>query len=191
MRRLILASGSPRRQELLQAVGADFVVNPSQASEEIEGALHPADLVQALALRKAEEVAARHADGLVIGADTIVALGSDVMGKPRDAADARRMLMQLAGHTHQVYTGVAVIDSSTLARQVVVECTQVTMRHLSLDEIERYIATGEPMDKAGAYAIQGKACLFITGIEGCYFNVVGLPLQRLNVILRDFGVDLL
>ncbi|MGE5654735.1 MAG: Maf family protein [Bacillota bacterium] len=191
MRRLILASGSPRRQELLQSVGADFVVDPSQCSEEIEGKMHPADFVKVLALRKAEDVAARYSEGLVIGADTIVVLDDEVMGKPRDEADARRMLIRLSGHTHQVYTGVAVIDASTLDKQVTTECTHVTMRGISLDEVERYIATGEPMDKAGAYAIQGKACLFITGIDGCYFNVVGLPLQSLNALLRAFGADLL
>mgnify|MGYP004704094767 CR=1 FL=1 len=191
MRRLILASGSPRRQELLQSVGADFVVDPSQASEEVEGAMHPAELVQVLALRKAAEVAARYSDGLVIGSDTIVALGDEVMGKPKDEADARRMLLRLSGHTHQVHTGVAIIDAASAKKQVAAECTQVTMRPISLDEVERYIATGEPRDKAGAYAIQGRACLFITGIDGCYFNVVGLPLQRLNTMLREFGVDLL
>lgn len=191
MRRLILASGSPRRQELLQSVGATVLVDPSRASEDTQGTLHPAELVMLLAVRKAEEVAKRHSDGLVIGADTIVALGDEVMGKPKDEADARRMLMRLAGHTHQVYTGIAVINAASSVQQVAAECTQVTMRNLSWDEIERYVATGEPMDKAGAYAIQGKACLFITGIEGCYFNVVGLPLQRLNGMLRDFGVDLL
>lgn len=191
MRRLILASGSPRRQELLQSVGADFLVDPSQASEETWGYMHPADLVKHLAERKAAEVASRYSDGLIIGADTIVALGDEVMGKPKDEADARRMLIRLGGHTHQVYTGIAVIDVASATRRLEFECTQVTMRPIALDEIERYIATGEPTDKAGAYAIQGKACLFVSRIEGCYFNVVGLPLHRLNAMLREFGVDLL
>lgn len=187
---VILASASPRRQELLQQVGCEFRVVTSDIIEEHNRQCPPAELAVSLASAKALDVAARVDDGeVIIGADTIVVLQGQVYGKPVDEDDARRMLTGLAGREHHVITGVAVVKGDSIWTDFAV--TAVTITALSAGEIERYIATGEPMDKAGAYAIQGIGALFIESIGGCYSNVVGLPLFTLSGLLKKTGVHLL
>jgi septum formation protein len=191
--RLILASQSPRRQELLQLLGWPFEVIPSTVDEAATPAgLAPAQLAGWLAERKAEEVAERHSDAVVIGADTLVVLGDHVMGKPVDDDDARRMLRALSGVTHRVITGVAIQrkGATPLRLGEVVE-TEVTFHCLTDNEIEAYLQTGEPMDKAGAYGIQGYGALLVQSVRGDYPNIVGLPVARLAVLLRSIGFTIL
>jgi septum formation protein len=187
--RLILASASPRRLELLRLLLVPFEVIPSRVEEEMPESAAPAEIARQLAALKAEDVAARHTDALVLGADTIVALGDTLLGKPRDAEDACRMLALLSGRTHQVITGIALAGAVPTVSEA--ESTDVTFRDLTPREIDAYLATGEPMDKAGAYALQGHAAAFITGIRGDYANVVGLPLCRLALLLRRHGTSVL
>lgn len=185
---LVLASGSPRRLELLSALGVDFSVLTSGVDEEFALGLEPEELVVQLAERKARAVAATLTAGLVIGADTTVVIDGEILNKPLDAADARRMLRQLCGRTHAVWTGIAVIDAAAGADNRSAVRSLVHMRDYGDDEIEAYVATGEPLDKAGAYAIQGGAGVFVRAIEGCYANVVGLPMCELAALLAQFGV---
>ncbi len=188
---LILASASPRRRELLQQIGAEFQVEVSHAQEVIDTSLAPEDMVQQLALQKAAAVAASHREGFVLGADTIVVNDGVLMGKPCSAEDATAMLRSLSGKWHQVMTAVALVDASgTREPWVAVEITNVKFRTLCETDIADYLATGESMDKAGAYGIQGYGALLVEKIEGCYFNVVGLPLQRVAAGLRDWGINL-
>jgi septum formation protein len=184
--KLILASASPRRRELLAQAGYHFDVQPSFLTESRRPEEDAIRFATRLAREKAEEVFVRHQPAIVLGADTVVVCDGEVMGKPADPADAERMLLLLAGRTHQVVTGVAVVwgSSSPPAIEVAAELTQVTMRALSPEEVSRYVATGEPMDKAGAYAIQGYAGRWIPRISGCYFNVVGLPLALVAAMLE-------
>ena len=191
MGRIILASGSPRRRELLTALGVkDLIVRPAAGEEIVPPDTPPAGIVMALAARKAREVLPTALAGdVVIAADTIVWLDGEVLGKPRDAAHARQMLLRLSGKTHSVFTGVCVAAGDRMLSGA--EETLVTFRDLSPREIDAYVATGEPMDKAGAYGVQGKASLFVAGIHGDFFNVVGLPLCRLGIMLKKVGVDLL
>jgi septum formation protein len=176
---------------LLRHIGIDFDVVPSEVDEKDHAAsTEPVLMAEALARAKAEDVASRE-DGLVVGADTIVVIDGEVLGKPVDAAEAVRMLTKLAGRTHTVITGLAVKDSSGGHLRVTHETTQVTMRNLTPQEVVAYVASGEPMDKAGAYAVQGLGALLVERIEGCYFNVVGLPLARLGLMLEEFGVRFL
>ncbi|HBA70001.1 MAG TPA: septum formation protein Maf [Lachnospiraceae bacterium] len=184
--RVILASASPRRKELLAQIGIAYEVVPSRAEEKTEKKL-PEEIVQELSAQKASEVCARleeqGEDGYtVIGADTVVSFQGEVMGKPKDAEDACRMLRILQGNTHQVYTGVTLCQKSQghPARFCTFyEKTDVSMYSMSAEEIEAYVATGEPMDKAGAYAVQGRCAAYIRGVCGDYNNVVGLPVGRL------------
>jgi septum formation protein len=184
---LVLASGSPRRRELLAQAGFHFEV---QVSSVVESRRPDEDAIRfatRLAREKAEDVFARRAPGVVVlGADTVVVCDGEVMGKPADAADATRMLLRLSGRTHQVVTGVAVVWQEGSA-EVAAELTHVTMRTISPQEVAEYVAGGEPMDKAGAYAIQGHAGRWIPRINGCYFNVVGLPLALVTSLLE--GVE--
>jgi septum formation protein len=184
---LILASASPRRRELLAQAGYRFEVQPSSIPESRRPGEDAIRFATRLAREKAEEVFARHqpsaAPIMVLGADTVVVCDEEVMGKPTDAADAARMLLLLSGRTHQVVTGVAVVWASGSA-EVAAEMTHVTMRTLSPQEVAGYVAGGEPMDKAGAYAIQGYAGRWIPRIHGCYFNVVGLPLALVTSLLE-------
>ena len=184
---LILASASPRRRELLIQAGYRFEVEPSSVVESRRPGEDAIRFTTRLAREKAAEVFARHqpstAPMMVLGADTVVVCDGEVMGKPADAADATRMLLLLSGRTHQVVTGVAVVWGSGSA-EVAAEMTQVTMRTLSPQEVADYVAGGEPMDKAGAYAIQGYAGRWIPRIHGCYFNVVGLPLALVTSLLE-------
>lgn len=187
---IILASASPRREQLLRQVGCDFRVEASRAEENNAAALPPAELVRRHALAKAQAVAATAPAGeIVIGADTIVALAGKVYGKPVDAAAAIDMLQELSGRTHSVWSGVAVVVADRCFTAAVE--TQVTLARLTPDQIRRYVATGEPLDKAGAYAVQGRGALFVERLDGCYFNVVGLPLQTLSQLLAQAGVELL
>jgi septum formation protein len=185
---LILASGSPRRFELLSTLGLPFTVVTSGVDETVDDESNPAAIVVHLAERKAAAVAKTLDERLVIGADTTVVLDGLVLNKPADDADARRMLRLLRDRTHEVWTGVVVIDAESGRRDSSAVQSLVRMRGYSDAEIEAYVATGEPLDKAGAYAIQGDAGVFVAGIEGCYANVVGLPLCALTSLLGRFGV---
>lgn len=185
---VILASASPRRAEILKTLGLSFQVVPSGASEDpLEGEA-PADYVIRVARAKAAGVAAALASGLVIGADTIVVVDGRSIGKPADVEEARGMLRMLSGRWHAVMTGVAVRDAATGREVAEHEKTLVRFREISEAEIDEYVATGEPLDKAGAYAIQGRAMLFIDEIAGNYHNVVGLPPTVLARMFKRFGV---
>lgn len=188
--KIVLASGSPRRRELLETLGLEFEICPAKGEEKAEAGLPPEKLVCALAGAKAAEVAEKYSDdAVIIAADTIVWAEGEVLGKPKDEADAARMLKMLSGRSHKVFTGMAVGCGRPFAYAA--EETEVFFRELSDDEISAYISTGEPMDKAGAYGIQGMASLFVEGIKGDYYNVMGLPLCRLGEILKSIGVRLL
>ena len=187
---MILASQSPRRRELLGQMGFSFTVRPARGEELPHPELTPAQLVEELARQKALEVSAgADADDVVVAADTVVAVDGTVLGKPRDRAHAAEMLSALSGREHTVYTGVAVKRGETLL--VEHEATQVRFRRLTEREIDLYIQTGEPMDKAGSYGIQGYGALLVEGIRGDYFNVVGLPICRLGRMLAQVGEDTL
>jgi septum formation protein len=186
--KLILASASVRRAEILHEAGFSFTVLSSAIDETPYPGESAHDLVQRLAFAKAELIAARAVGpAIVIGADTEVTLEGHIFGKPRSTDDARHMLEKLSGRTHAVVTGVALIRLPDAERLTFVESTLVHFNMLSADEISRYLATGEPHDKAGGYAIQGRAGRYIPRIEGCYFNVVGLPLARLQHALTSLG----
>ena len=186
---IVLASASPRRRELLGRFVPDLVIDPADGPEIVPEGASPEQAVLALSLGKARQTAQRHPGNIVIGADTVVALDGTILGKPRDEADAARMLRSLSGRTHTVCTGVTVISGDTVMSRA--EATDVHFRGLTDREIAAYIATGEPMDKAGAYGIQGAASLFVKGIDGDYFNVDGLPLCLLGQMLETMGVSLL
>ncbi|ADO58100.1 septum formation protein Maf [Paenibacillus jamilae] len=193
--RIILASTSPRRKELLAYLRLPFEVVPSHADESTPESWTPQQIVETLAARKAEAVVRTAAQseeaGLVIGSDTIVVLEDSVLGKPADHADAVRMLTALQGRTHRVYTGVACIHTGTGKMLVRHRQTEVTMKPLNQEQIVAYVNTGEPSDKAGSYGIQGMGATLVESIQGCYFNVVGLPLSLLSDMLSDFGVNVL
>jgi len=180
---LVLASASPRRQELLRSAGIDFVVQPAHLPEEPLPGEKAQDCAERLARAKALAVAAQRPQDIVLGADTVVVIDGQILGKPTDAADAARMLRLLSGRSHDVITGVCVVAGGQWS--VARETTAVTMSEISEQEIAEYIATGEPMDKAGAYAIQGIASGWIPRIEGDYSNVVGLPTALVERMLRQ------
>jgi septum formation protein len=192
MHRLILASASPRRRELLKQAGFTFEVRPAQVNEDPYPDEDPIAYVVRLARHKAKSVLAEISSdapaqsAVVLGADTTVTLDGHILAKPEDAADAARMLRMLSGRTHRVITGVAV--ASAKGTEVAAEITGVQFLTLTDEEIDAYIATGEPMDKAGAYGIQGYAAKWIPRIEGCYFNVVGLPLALVSTMLEAVRV---
>jgi len=187
---IILASGSPRRAELLQQIKLPFTIQVSDVDEDNIEKGEPSEWVQRLALAKAKDVAHKFDKGLIIGADTIVVYENRVLGKPQNIQQAIKMLEFLSGSTHRVLTGIALVDVTTKEAITDVEITEVKFRVLTKKEIEAYVASGEPMDKAGSYGIQGLGALFVEGISGCYFNVVGLPLNRLARILQHFGVEI-
>ena len=182
--RVILASASPRRRELLALVGIPHVVEPADIDESYRDGEEAAEHAERLAREKAATIVARNADAIVIAADTIVLCGGVRMGKPAGEAEARKMLERLSGRSHEVVTGMALLAPPAV-RIIDAESTRVVFRRLTAAEIERYIATGEPFDKAGAYAIQGYASAFIEKIRGCYFNVVGLPVARLFAMFGE------
>ena len=205
MSQIILASQSPRRKELLEQIGLEFEICPAKGEEIITKTI-PEEVVMELSKQKAEEVAAMvssysethkeittPSDILVIGADTVVAYDGKILGKPKDEADAKAMLSMLSGNTHSVFTGVTLvlIDKTGRAGELVFyEKTDVKMHEMSELEIDRYIATGEPMDKAGSYGIQGKCAIYIEKIGGDYNNVVGLPIARIYQELKKIGIDI-
>lgn len=193
---LVLASASPRRQDLLRQVGLSFVVRPATIDEDavarrLPAGSGPAAIAMLTAQAKAEAVAAdpAHAAAVVLGADTVVALGDEVFGKPADADEAVDMLRRLSGRTHTVYTGVCLVQAAARKLAVAAEATGVTMHTLTDKQIRAYVSSGEPLDKAGAYGIQGLGAVLVERIEGCYFNVVGLPLPRLCRMLEDFSIS--
>jgi septum formation protein len=181
---LVLASASPRRVALLRQVGAEFTVVDPGPDREWPGEAEPRHGVRALALGKARRVAAKRPGCVVIGADTVVVLRGIRLGKPKGAPEAREMLRRLHGRTHEVWTGLAVVRDGD--QRTAAECTTVRIARLDDREIDAYVATGEPLDKAGAYGIQGLAAQFVRRIEGDYANVVGLPLGRLRQVLAEF-----
>lgn len=184
---LILASASPRRQELLRIFGCPFTVRAADIDETMDPDKAPFDEVARVSRQKAQAIAAGQ-DDVIIAADTIVVCCGKVLGKPRDAEDARRMLSLLSGRDHQVMTGCTVMRGSQAV--TFTEVTDLHFRPLLPQEIRRYILTGEPMDKAGAYGIQGGAALFCQRMEGDYYNVMGLPLCRLGQVLRDMAPEI-
>lgn len=187
--KIILASSSPRRAEILRNAAIPFETLAEVIDETRRPGELRADYLRRLALAKARTAAIQRdpGDSLFIGADTVVVAGDEILGKPGSPEDAHRMLRLLSGATHQVHTGLAVIRRPGATEAVIEEATSVTFAPLSDQEIDAYIATGEPFDKAGAYGIQGIGGRYVTRIEGCYFNVMGLPLARLWVLLREFG----
>ena len=185
MEQFILASNSPRRRELLQKVVKEYEVMSSSVNEENIHAKTPAALVQTLAKMKAEDIAKKHPYAVVIGCDTVVEINGIALGKPHNKKEARETLHLLSGNTHAVHTGVCI--QKEVEQTCFVETSNVFFAHMSDAEIEKYIATDEPYDKAGGYAIQGEAAKFITKIEGCYFNIMGLPVAHLYKVLKDLN----
>lgn len=190
-KQIILASGSPRRKELLELTGLKFVVEPPDINENMNDKETPREHVERLAQAKAASVAREHPDAVVLACDTAVILnGRIVFGKPENKKDAKEMLEQLAGKEHTVVSAVAIIWLKKNRQHVVTVETKVRMKQLEDWEIQWYLASGEPLDKAGAYAIQGRGSIFIEGIIGSYTNVVGLPLMEAVLLLRSFGIKL-
>ncbi len=181
---LILASGSPRRKELLSLCTTDFTVCVSDFDEDTVQAGSPAELVEKLARGKCLAVAAEHPGAVVIGCDTVVDVGGEVFGKPKDTEDAKRMLRALSGSTHAVHTGVCISDGTQT--ESFVDSCKVTFFPMSEAEVDTYTATAEPYDKAGAYAIQGRAALWLDRIEGDYYTIMGLPVSRTIRLLEKF-----
>ncbi|WP_062047919.1 nucleoside triphosphate pyrophosphatase [Bacillus sp. JCM 19034] len=187
MKPFILASRSPRRQELLEQMNLSFIVKASEKEEKVDDALPPHELVMALAEQKAEDVWRQDQKEIVLGADTIVYDRGQVLGKPVDEYDAKRMLEQLSGRSHQVYTGVTIYSEQKTVRFF--DYTDVTFYSLTSEEINWYVKSGEPFDKAGAYGIQGLGAYFVQRMEGDYYTVMGLPLAKTVRALRAFAID--
>lgn len=188
--KIVLASSSPRRVKLLEMLGVPFeVVEPDRVHEEDDGV--PEGVVLRNAQAKALHVASKLGEGIVLGADTIVVLGDEIIGKAMNDREATAMLRALQGKTHRVLTGLAVVDASSGRMETDVVETQVIFKPLSEEEIDRYVATGEPHGKAGGYAVQGVGAIIVEEVHGCFYNVVGLPLHGLNMLLERFGVSLL
>jgi septum formation protein len=191
MKTIILASASPRRKELLEKIGLRFEVEPSNYEEYIYSGLEPHELAQKISLGKAGVIASKYKNAIVIAADTFMVFGSQILGKPHTENEARKMLEAVNGKPHSVITGFSIIDSGidkTLSRSVE---TKVYIKKLTLAEISAYVKSKEPLDKAGAYAIQGLGAVIVEKIEGDYFNVIGLPLSALTVALKEFGINIL
>jgi septum formation protein len=191
MRNIVLASASPRRRELLSQLKLPFEVDVSGLEEKAPPGMGPHHLVRELSLHKAQAVAARHGNAVIIAADTIGLIGGIILGKPRSEEEARQMLKSISGRRHRVITGFTILDTMSghsLSRSVE---TIVHIRRLTPAGISAYVRTGEPLDKAGGYAIQGVGAVIVEGIEGDYSNVVGLPLAALAASLKEFGVNVL
>ena len=185
---IVLASSSPRRQDLLKQIGLSFSIEHADVDESVLSGEDPEEHTLRLAREKAKAVALRRGPAIVIGADTVVVVDGRILGKPADLEDAQRMLFLLSGREHRVISGVAVLASDRGALDVRNAVTAVRFRTLGRDEVAAYVATGEPLDKAGAYGIQGRGALLVESIRGCYFNVVGLPLSLLGTMLAPYGV---
>ena len=188
MGNIILASSSPRRKELLNILGLEFIIDSSSVDETLPEGISPELVVETLACKKANAVAEKHPNSIIIGSDTIVVVDNLILGKPVNDDDALAMILKLQGRNHQVYSGISVIDTNTGKHTIAHEITNVAFRNISEEEALRYVATSEPKGKAGSYAIQGYASIFVKRIEGDYFNVVGLPLFLLSNILNKYGV---
>jgi septum formation protein len=191
MKKIILASSSPRRKELLEKVGLKFEIEPSDLEEIVPTGVDPHELVLKMSLKKAETVAAKHRNAIIIAADTIGVIDGQIIGKPHTEYQARKMLQTISGKTHTVITGLTIIDTETNQRFSTTVDTNVHIKKLTPSEIRNYVETGEPLDKAGAYAIQGLGAVIVERIEGDYYNVVGLPLAVLVEALKEFGVSIL
>lgn len=191
MSKIILASNSPRREKLLKQLGLSFTIVPSKIDEKSYADLEPEVMVQELAGAKAQEVAELVEETVVIGADTIVLAGQHILGKPRDQEEAFQMLWRLQGKKHRVLTGLAVYDTKSGRLLVDYDRAEVYLRKMEEREITAYIGTGEPMDKAGAYAIQGLGGIFVEGLVGSYYTVVGLPIHKLVLMLKEFQIKVL
>lgn len=196
MKKIILASASPRRREILTNIGLDFEVVVSEADEsKIDKNSVPVSVyVQELAFLKAAAVAKKikKHDALIISADTVVYLDDQILGKPKNETDAEEMLKKLSGRAHSVFTGICVMDAQTLKSVCAKEETRVYFKELTAEKIESYVKTGEPLDKAGAYAVQGLGSLFTEKVEGDFFNVIGLPVKKLSEVLEnEFEFDIL
>jgi len=187
---IILASESPRRRDILKKTHLAFRTVGSGYEEKSARGLKPEKLVEKHALGKAQKVSERFNDAVIIGADTIVVCGNKIFGIPKSKKEAEKMLHHLSGKMHRVITGIAVVDASSGRNAVKTVETKVYFRKLTGKEIKRYIESGESMDKAGSYGIQGRAALFVKKIDGCYLNVVGLPLSELTLMLKKFGVEI-
>jgi len=188
--KIVLASTSERRKRLLERLGLPFeVVDPGEVVEVASG--RPEEIVSMNSLAKAMRVAGDLEEGVVVGADTVVVKDGRILGKPQSPSEAEEMLKALRGTVHRVLTGISVVDVGSGRRESVVVETRIHMLPLSDDEVDRYVATGEPLGKAGGYAIQGLGALLVDEVHGCFYNVVGLPLSRLNSVLRSFGVRMM
>ncbi len=188
-KKLVLASTSPRRESLLRMIGFDFEVVDSEIDEESEVYTIPEVHVLELAQKKALKVAETINSGLIIGADTIVVLDNQILGKPRDSKQAKETLRKLSGRTHFVYTGFAIVDKTSRKMLSEFEKTRVSFRNLEDEEIDRYVQSGSPLDKAGGYGIQDQGALFVEKIDGCFYNVMGLPVTNLYRALAKFVDD--
>jgi len=191
MKKIVLASASPRRNELLRNIGLDFVIDASDYEEDMDLALDPRSLARFLSREKARSVAVRHPDAIVIAADTFIVFRGKILGKPHTGTEALRMLKMLNGRSHTVITGFTVIDTGsgkTVSRSAE---SRVWFRKLGPAELRAYVASGEPLDKAGAYAIQGLGSAIVKKIEGDFFNIVGLPVSMLAECLKTFGIHVL
>jgi len=191
MKTIILASASPRRKELLENIGLRFKVEPSNYEEDIHSRLEPHELAQKLSFKKAEAVASKHKNAIVIAADTFIVFGGRILGKPHTEKEAREMLEAISGESHSVITGFSIIDTGKNKRLSKSVETKIYIRKLTSAEIDAYVKSKEPLDKAGAYAIQGLGAVFVERIEGDYFNVIGLPLSTLTEALKEFGINIL
>ena len=189
MKKIILASSSPRRKELLEKIGLKFEVEPGDYEEIVDTDLEPHEMVRKLSREKAEAVARKHNSGVVIAADTVVLIDGKILGKPKSPAEAKKMLRALSGKSHAVITGFTIID--TAERRILSKAveTKVYIGELNPAEIDAYVKSGEPLDKAGGYGIQGLGSVIVEKIEGDYFNVVGLPLSSLAESLKEFGIN--
>ena len=188
--KIILASTSSRRAELLKQIGLEFEVIPSEYEEDMTLKMSHRNLAKTLAYGKAKDVAGKVKEGIVVGVDTFLIFRRKRIGKPKDSQDAIKILEALSGKTIRVYSGVAIINCATDKEVIDYEITKVKLKKLAHKEIEHYVATGEPLDKAGAFAIQGLGAIFISSIKRCYSNVIGLPLHNLYKNLQKFGVDI-
>lgn len=188
--KIVLASMSPRRKQLLETVGITAIVVPADIDEEqvASACSDPSEVARMLAHEKVRAVSAAYPGSLVLGADTLVFIGGKILGKPRDEEEAKQMLKTLSGNTHAVYTGVALYNPRSRTIETDVDCTYVTMKALDDEEIDAYVRTGEPMDKAGSYALQGLGGMFVTRVEGDYTSVIGLPVPKVYGLLKKTGL---
>lgn len=191
MRKIVLASASPRRRDILKRIGLKFTVDPSDCDERVPAGAKPREAALLLARTKADSVAAGYDDAIVIAADTVIDFRGRMLGKPHSKRDAKRMLTLLIGNVHAVITGFAIVDTKSGKRAEGVEKTKVRFKKVSAGAIAAYVKSGEPLDKAGGYAIQGAGAFLVEKIEGDFFNVVGLPVGRIAEALKPLGIDIL